>query len=129
MSTLLVIDDEPNVRYSLVSSLQSETLRVITAQTAREGIDLVVAHNPDVVLLDVRLPDMSGLDAVAKIHEQDPRVPVIMITAHGTTDTAIEAIKRGAMDYLLKPFELAPFARCRGPCFGSNSHVPSASPL
>lgn len=106
MQTLLVVDDEPNVLYSLERSLQSDTLKVITAHTAQEGIELVQQRRPDVVILDVRLPDMSGLDAFARIHEFDPRLPVIMITAFAATETAIEAMKRGAFEYLLKPFDV-----------------------
>lgn len=106
MQTLLVVDDEPNVLYSLERSLQSETVKVITAHTAQEGIELVQQRRPDVVILDVRLPDMSGLDAFARIHEFDPRLPVIMITAFAATETAIEAMKRGAFEYLLKPFDV-----------------------
>ncbi|MCY2987341.1 MAG: sigma-54 dependent transcriptional regulator [Planctomycetota bacterium] len=73
---------------------------------ARQGIEMVQEHAPDVVLLDIQLPDMSGLDAFAEIHHIDPRLPVVIITAHGTTETAIEAMKRGAFEYLLKPLDL-----------------------
>jgi nitrogen regulation protein NR(I) len=105
MPRLLVIDDEPNLQYSLVKSLQSEALEVATAATARQGIDAVKAQPPDAVILDVRLPDMSGLDAFDELRRIDPRLPVIMITAFSTTETAIEAMKRGAFDYLLKPVD------------------------
>lgn len=107
MSTLLIVDDEPNVLYSLEKRLRSESLEVITASTARQGIELVKDGNPDAVLLDVRLPDMSGLDAFDEIREHDPRMPVVIITAHATTETAIEAMKRGAFEYLLKPLDLS----------------------
>jgi nitrogen regulation protein NR(I) len=105
-ATLLIVDDEPNVRFSLEHSLRSESLAVQLAENGRQGIECVRDTAPDAVLLDVRLPDMSGLDAFEEIHRIAPRMPVIVITAHGTTDTAIEAMKRGAFDYLLKPFEL-----------------------
>ena len=107
MHTLLIIDDEANVLYSLQASLRSDKTRFVTAQTAREGLDLLSRESPDVVLLDVRLPDMSGLEAYLRIREFDARLPVIIMTAHGTTETAIEAMKRGAFDYLIKPVELA----------------------
>ncbi len=106
MPTLLIVDDEPNVVYSLKKRLKSDSLDVIAASTAREGIEMVIDRNPDAVLLDVRLPDMSGLDAFEVIREHDPRLPVIIITAHATTETAIEAMKRGAFEYLLKPLDL-----------------------
>jgi two-component system nitrogen regulation response regulator GlnG len=102
---LIIIDDEPNLLYSLKKSLQSDSLEVVTAGTAESGISAVREHQPDAVILDVRLPDMSGLDAFSIIHEIDARVPVIMITAFSTTETAIEAMKRGAFEYLLKPVE------------------------
>jgi len=105
MARLLVIDDEPNLQYSLVKSLSSETLAVATAGTARQGIDAVRRQNPDVVILDVRLPDMTGLEAFDEIRRIDPRLPVIIITAFSTADTAIEAMKRGAFEYLLKPVD------------------------
>src|SRR5208283_4198020 len=68
--------------------------------------DVVRRELPDAVILDVRLPDMSGLDAYRQIRQIDARLPVIVITAHGTTETAIEAMKLGAFDYLLKPMDL-----------------------
>ncbi len=103
MPRLLIVDDEPNLLYSLKKALRSDTLEVVTAETAREGIDKVRELSPDVVLLDVRLPDMSGLDAFSEIIQIDARVPVIMATAYSTMETAIEATKRGAFEYLLKP--------------------------
>lgn len=105
-STLLVIDDEAGVRFSLKRTLTSPEVEVETAETGRLGLEALKRKLPDVVLLDVRLPDMSGLDALNEIRKIDQRLPVVVITAHGTTDTAIEATKRGAFDYLLKPFDL-----------------------
>ncbi len=105
MARLLVIDDEPNLQYSLVKSLSSDTIEVATAGTARKGIEAVRRQAPDAVILDVRLPDMSGLEAFDEIRRIDGRLPVIIITAFTTTETAIEAMKRGAFDYLLKPVD------------------------
>jgi two-component system nitrogen regulation response regulator GlnG len=105
MPTLLVVDDEPNVLYSLEKSLRSDALDVVTAGTGRQGIELAEARAPDAVILDVRLPDMSGLDAFDAIRRHDPRLPVILITAYAATETAIEAMKRGAFEYLLKPVD------------------------
>jgi two-component system nitrogen regulation response regulator GlnG len=103
MPKLLIVDDEPNLLYSLKKVLQSDTVEIITAETARQGIDKVRESRPDVVILDVRLPDMSGLDAFTEIAQLDARLPVIMVTAYSTMETAIEATKRGAFEYLLKP--------------------------
>ncbi|HSQ54932.1 MAG TPA: sigma-54 dependent transcriptional regulator [Gemmata sp.] len=106
MPKILIVDDEPGILYSLRTALESDTTAVVTAQTAKLGLSAVSKHKPDAVILDVRLPDMSGLDAFDRIRESDPRLPVIIITAHGGTDTAIEAMKRGAFEYLLKPVDL-----------------------
>ncbi len=106
MPKLLVIDDEPNVLYSLENALSSAALAVRTATTAKQGMRLASEERPDAVLIDVRLPDMSGLDAFVAIRQLDAHVPVIMITAFSTTSMAIEAMKRGAFDYLTKPVDL-----------------------
>jgi two-component system nitrogen regulation response regulator GlnG len=106
MPSLLIVDDEPNVLYSLEKSLRSERLQVTTAATAKQGIDLAQRQPPDAVILDVRLPDMSGLEAFDQIRQIDPHLPVIIVTAYATTETAIEAMKRGAFEYLLKPVDL-----------------------
>lgn len=105
MPKLLIVDDETNLLFSLKKGLQSDKLQVITAETAKQGIDAVRKQEPDAVILDVRLPDMSGLDAFNEIRRLDARLPVIIITAFSTTETAIEAMKRGAYEYLLKPVE------------------------
>jgi DNA-binding NtrC family response regulator len=107
MPTLLVVDDEANVRYSLEKGLSRDGLNIVTAGSGTEGIDLVRTAQPDAVILDVRLPDMSGLDAFQTIHELTPHLPVIIITAFATTETAIKAMQQGAFEYLLKPVNLA----------------------
>lgn len=106
MQTLLIIDDEPNVRYSLDKGLSSDSLEVVVAGTAREGIQLARTAAPDVVILDVRLPDLTGLEALQQIQSFAPRLPVIIITAFATTETAINAMQQGAFEYLLKPVNL-----------------------
>src|SRR5262249_53441775 len=106
MPTLLVIDDEQSVRYSFRRVFESDGVTVLTARTAAEGLQQVREQAPDVVVLDLQLPDRSGLEVFQDIHAQDPKRPVIFITAHGTTETAIEAMKGGAFDYLVKPVDL-----------------------
>jgi two-component system nitrogen regulation response regulator GlnG len=106
MPKLLLVDDEPNVLYSLEVGLAGEGTEVLTARTGKEALGLVRDATPDAVVLDVRLPDTSGLDVFDEVRVIDPRLPVVIITAHGTTETAIEAMKRGAFDYLLKPVDL-----------------------
>jgi nitrogen regulation protein NR(I) len=106
MAKLLIVDDEPNVVYSFEKGLRSDELSVVSAGTGTEAIAAVEKEKPDAMILDVRLPDMSGLDAFDAIREIDPRLAVIVITAHSTTDTAIDAMKRGAFEYLLKPVDI-----------------------
>ena len=105
-SLALIVDDEPNIRLTLKQQLQSDTLNVAVAGTVREALEIIRATPPDVVLLDVRLPDMSGLDACSRIQEIDRLVPVVIMTAFSRTDVAIEATRRGAFDYLIKPLDL-----------------------
>ena len=106
MPKLLIVDDEPGILYSLKAALTTDDTSVVTAPTAAAGLAAVAREKPDVAILDVRLPDMSGLELFSKIREKDARLPVIVITAHGGTETAIEAMKRGAFEYLLKPIDL-----------------------
>ncbi|MEZ6058516.1 MAG: response regulator, partial [Planctomycetaceae bacterium] len=106
MAKLLIIDDEKSVLFSLEQALSSIGLEIVTAETGKQGLQRFDEHSPDVVLSDIRLPDMSGLDVYTQIRAKDPRVPVILATAYSTTETAIEAMKRGAFEYLLKPFDL-----------------------
>src|SRR5580700_9103528 len=106
MPKLLVVDDEPNVLYSIEKGLQSDELEVVVASTGRLGVELVGQTRPDAVILDVRLSDMSGLEVFDRIRACAPRLPIIIITAYASTETAIEAMKRGAFEYLLKPVDL-----------------------
>ncbi len=106
MPTLLIVDDEPSIRYSFQRAFEGNGTTVRTAPTAAEGLQIVREDPPDVVVLDLQLPDRSGLELFAELHEEHPRLPVIFITAHGTTETAIDAMKGGAFDYLVKPVDV-----------------------
>src|SRR5436305_6004206 len=106
MPTLLVIDDEQSVLYSFRRVFEGEGVEVLTAGTAADGLTQVREREPDVVVLDLQLPDRSGLEVFRELQEHNPKRPVIFITAHGTTETAIEAMKGGAFDYLVKPVAL-----------------------
>src|ERR1700722_13962239 len=106
VKTLLVIDDEESVRYSFRSIFSVAETEVVTAASGLEGLEKVREKNPEVVVVDLQLPDRSGLEVFAEIQAIAPKKPVIFITAHGTTQTAIEAMKRGAFDYLVKPLDL-----------------------
>jgi nitrogen regulation protein NR(I) len=106
MPTLLVIDDEESVRYSFRHVFAEDGTTVLAAATAAEGLSEARLNDPDVIVLDLQLPDGSGLDLFADLRADSPKRPVIFITAHGTTQTAIEAMKGGAFDYLVKPVDL-----------------------
>ena len=105
MSRLLIIDDDPLILDCFRYGFVEPEYTVVTATSGAEGVDLLSEYDPDVVLLDIRLPDMSGLAAFGKLHELDPKIPVILMTGHGTADTAIEAMRLGAYEYVLKPFD------------------------
>src|SRR5215475_9629996 len=107
MATLLVIDDEAGIRFTIREVLQTDELRVLTAENSEEGLRLTRDESPDVVLLDIRLGGESGLDVFHKLRAIDPKLLVVFITGHGTAETAIEAMKLGAFDYLVKPLDLA----------------------
>ncbi len=107
MPSLLVVDDDRSVVQIFRRGFQGTEVEVLAAGTAAEGQDVLAQSRPDVVVLDVFLPDQSGLQTFQQIHAYDPTVPIIFITAGGTSNTAIEAMKLGAFDYLLKPLDLA----------------------
>jgi two-component system nitrogen regulation response regulator GlnG len=107
MPSLLVVDDETSILHAFRRAFSRPDVTVLTAGTGTEGLALVAEHQPDVVVLDINLPDTTGLEVYRQIRASDARIPVIFITGHGTTDTAIEAMKQGAFDYLFKPLELS----------------------
>src|SRR5437870_3534179 len=106
MPTLLVIDDEPSILHAFRRAFREPEYMLLTAGTAAEGTAWIARHRPDVIVLDIHLTDATGLEGFDRIQQADARIPIILITGHGTTDLAIEAIKRGAYEYLLKPLEL-----------------------
>ncbi|OWW19062.1 sigma-54-dependent transcriptional regulator [Noviherbaspirillum denitrificans] len=106
MASILIIDDETNLVRSLSFALEDEGHTVRGAGTAAEGIAAVAESVPDLILLDLKLPDMSGLDVLEKLAAQKCDAQVIMISAHGDTRAAVKAVKLGAADYITKPFDL-----------------------
>jgi len=103
---LLLIDDEADVQYSFRRIFNSPEIELSTANSGEEGLTLIPKVKPDLVIMDVRMGGMTGLETLRRIRDTDGRLPVIMMTAYGTTQTAIEAMKLGAYDYLLKPFDV-----------------------
>jgi two-component system nitrogen regulation response regulator GlnG len=108
MALLLVIDDDPLILECFRVLFAQAEATVATAKTAVEGLNLFTQKRPDVVLVDIRLPDQSGLEVFRRLHDVNPKVPVILMTGHGTTETAIEAMRLGAYDYVVKPLDLGP---------------------
>ncbi|HVW00583.1 MAG TPA: sigma-54 dependent transcriptional regulator [Planctomycetaceae bacterium] len=106
MPSLLVIDDDRTVLHLISQAFRDTDVNVQTAGSANEGLTAIKQNPPDAVLLDVVLPHTSGLETFQRIHAIDSRLPVIFITAGGDSDTAIEAMKLGAYDYVLKPLDL-----------------------
>ncbi len=106
MSTILIIDDESSLVSSLTFALEEEGYKVHGAATGQAGLQAVVELQPDLVLLDLRLPDLSGLDVLQAMQRENGEPQVIMISAHGDTRAAVKAVKMGAADYLTKPFDL-----------------------
>lgn len=106
MPKLLIVDDEPSILHFFRRAFSEPGIELLTAATADEGLRIVRSEAPDVIVLDVNLAGQSGLDLFRKIQDVDSRIPVIFITGHGTTATAIEAMQLGAYEYLLKPLEL-----------------------
>ena len=117
MPKLLVVDDEPAIRYSFGKLFTAPDTTVLTAGTLADARTLHAEERPDVLVLDLQLPDGSGLAFFDEIRAADPRRPVVFITAHGTADTAIEAMKRGAFDYLTKPLDLGKLTDLLGAAF------------
>ncbi len=103
---VLIIDDEKDVHYSFRRLLEKEPLDILSAETGDEGIRLAKKSHPDLIVMDIRMGQQSGLDTLKEIRQINPRQVVIMMTAYGTSQTAIEAMKLGAYDYVLKPFDI-----------------------
>jgi len=104
--SILVVDDEAGVRTSLEAILGDEGYRVETAASGEDGLTAAAARRFDLVLLDVWLPGADGLDTLARLHEADPQLPVVMISGHGTIETAVKAVRLGARDFVEKPLSL-----------------------
>ena len=102
--TLLLIDDDDSLRRVTEYNLKEDGYAVITARDGREGLDRFRAERVDLVLSDVRMPQLDGMDLLPQLKAMQPDLPVIMLTAHGTISAAVEAMKLGAFDYLTKPF-------------------------
>ena len=104
--TILVVDDSKAILTMLKTFLEKEGYDVVTTLTALDALSLIQTREIDLVIMDIKLPGLSGIDALTEIKNKDLKLPVIIMTAFGTTQTAIEAMKRGAYDYVTKPFKI-----------------------
>ena len=103
--TILVIDDDDDLRYSLKRVLSARQYNVVEANSGEAGLQMAEEHGPDVILLDNRMGGMSGIEALQHLRGANPNAMIILMTAYGTTQTTIEAMKFGAFDYIMKPFD------------------------
>ncbi|MGV3774676.1 MAG: sigma-54-dependent transcriptional regulator [Verrucomicrobiales bacterium] len=106
MDKLLLVDDEADVQYSFRRIFGSESIELSAASSGEEALRMIPRLNPDLIIMDVRMGGINGLETLRRIRQIDRKLPIIMMTAYGTTQTAIEAMKLGAYDYLLKPFDV-----------------------
>lgn len=106
MSRILVIDDERAIRNTLKEVLEYEKHEVDLAEDGSTGLGMIAENSYDIVLCDIKMAKMDGIEVLTKIEEASPNIPVIMISGHGNIDTAVEAIKKGAYDFLEKPLDL-----------------------
>ncbi len=103
---ILVVDDEQNVRQLICKVLEKEGFAVLTACSGREGLELFHKNSIDLIISDIKMPEMSGIEFLHKVKAEEPGIGFILITAFATTETAIDAIRSGAQDYITKPFDL-----------------------
>ena len=106
MADILIIDDEKAIRKTLTEILSYEGYKIEEAGDGEEGFRKFSEKNYDVVLCDIKMPKMDGIEFLEKVKEVNPDVPIIMISGHGNVDTAVEAVKKGAYDYISKPPDL-----------------------
>jgi two-component system NtrC family response regulator len=105
MDTVLIVDDEKNYPPIIGAVLQDEGYETLTANSGHEALDILDHSDVDLVLTDMKMPGMNGIELLERIKEKDPDLPVIMMTAHGTVEKAVEAMQKGAYSYVLKPFD------------------------
>lgn len=105
--TILIIDDNPRSLEYLSSALAQDGVRIFTASNGKSGLDLVYAHRPQIVLSDLAMPVMGGLDVLRYVKEFDPKIDVLIMSAHESGGSPASALKQGATDYLRKPIALA----------------------
>lgn len=106
MTRVLVIDDEPQLRRTLLMNLRARDYDVVTASTAEEGIEHVLRLPPDLIILDLGLPDRDGLEVIHEVAEREPSVPIVVLSARAGSQDKVTALDLGAVDYITKPFDM-----------------------
>lgn len=106
MRKVLIIDDERPIRNSLREILEYEKLKIEEATNAIEALEILEKSDFDLILCDIKMPGMDGIELLTKIQENKPEIPVIMISGHGNVETAVDALKKGAYDFIEKPIDL-----------------------
>ncbi len=106
MNKILIIDDDKSIRDTLNIFLSENGFKIITADSAEQGLDLLEKENPELIICDLKLPKLSGLDVLKKLNEYDAAIPVIIMTAYGDSQTTIKSIQLGAYDYIEKPLDI-----------------------
>ena len=104
--TVWIVDDDRSIRWVLEKALQQEGLTTVSFENADSVMQRLSRQQPDVIISDIRMPGSSGLDLLAKLREQYPRLPVIIMTAHSDLDSAVASYQGGAFEYLPKPFDV-----------------------
>ncbi|HEY8038632.1 MAG TPA: sigma-54 dependent transcriptional regulator [Polyangiaceae bacterium] len=102
---VLIVDDEPNLRKILSAQLSRDGYDVMTAEDGEQGLAMLKEHHIDLVITDLKMPKVDGMTLLKKALEEEPDLPIVLVTAHGTIDTAVEALKSGAFDFVTKPFD------------------------
>jgi two-component system, NtrC family, nitrogen regulation response regulator NtrX len=106
MPRILIIDDEKSIRDALADILSEENYDILTAEDGEDGLEKIQSHKIDLILCDIKMPKMDGMELLTKATEEGFDIPFVMISAHGTIDTAVEATKKGAFDFIQKPPDL-----------------------
>ena len=106
MGKILIIDDEKSIRRTLKEILEFQKYQIEEAQDGMEALNLLRTNHFDLVLCDIKMPKMDGIEILEKICAMDADIPVVMISGHGTIDNAVEAVKKGAFDFIAKPLDL-----------------------
>ncbi len=125
--TILVVDDEPEVLRLVTRILSAEGTQILAAGTGAKALAIARQRGLDLVMLDIKLPDMSGTQVLRRIRRIDPRVPIIMVTSYGSVETVRTSMELGAFDYLTKPFDNQEVRRVAGEALASRAGGPVPS--